>query len=381
MDKFDFAVIGGGMAGASFAARIAERSSVLVLERETSPGYHTTGRSAALFNELYGNAVIMALTRASRAFFDAPPGGFANGPLLTERGALHVGFRDELGPPQRPVCAPPARSIDLREALDRVPILRRSELTWAALDSSARDIDVNALHQGFLRAARKAGAKLVTDAELLALERADDWRITTRAGEFRAAVVVNAAGAWSDQVARIAGAAPLGLKPLRRTVINIEAPAATDISRWPAVMAAEEAFYFKPSAGRLLATPADETPSEPCDARPDELDIAVCVARLERATELSIRRILHSWAGLRTFAADRTPVVGYDPRSDGLFWLAGQGGYGIQTAPALSEVAAALALCNPVPPHVSAQGLDPRALSPVRFGTRAAVDRPQPEMP
>jgi D-arginine dehydrogenase len=362
MEKFDFAVIGAGMAGASFAARVAERSSVLILERESLPGYHTTGRSAALFNELYGNAAIVALTRASRGFYDSPPAGFAHGPLLTERGALHVGFRDGRGAPPSPVCAP---LIDPRDATDRVPILRPSEVAWAALDSSARDIDVKALHQGFLRMARQAGAKLVTDAELLALERADDWRISTRAGDFRAAIVVNAAGAWADRVAHMAGAATLGLRPLRRTVITIEAPAA-DISRWPAVMAAEEAFYFKPSAGRLLATPADETPSEPCDARPDELDIAVCVERLERATQLSVRRILSSWAGLRTFAADRTPVVGYDQRREGFFWLAGQGGYGIQTAPALSEVAAALALREPMPRPIATQGLDPMILSPAR---------------
>ena len=205
------------------------------------------------------------------------------------------------------------------------------------------------------------------DAEVLALQRAGDWRISTRAGSFRAAVIVNAAGAWADRVARIAGAEPLGLRPLRRMVVNIDAPAEADVSRWPVVIAANEEFYFKPTAGRLLATPADETPSEPCDAQPDELDIAVCVDRLERTTVLSVRRVLHSWAGLRTFAADRTPVVGYDPRRDGFFWLAGQGGYGIQTAPALSEVAGALALRESVPSHVRAEGFDAAALSPGRI--------------
>lgn len=368
MQRFDFAVIGAGMAGASFAARVAGRSSVLILEREPLPGYHTTGRSAALFNGLYGNEVIRALTRASRAFYDAPPQGFAESPLLTDRSVLHVGFRNERGAPMRPVCCTQqAHSIGLGEALDRVPILRRRELTWATLDPSACDIDVNALHQGFLRAAKAAGAEVVTDAELLALQRTGDWQITTRAGHFRAAVVVNSAGAWADQVARIAGTKPLGLRPLRRTVINIDAPTEADVSRWPAVIAADEAFYFKPTAARLLATPADETPSEPCDAQPDELDIAVCVDRLERATTLSVRRVLRSWAGLRTFAADRTPVVGYDPRCDGFFWLAGQGGYGIQTAPALSEVAAALALREPIPRHVYAEGFEAAAVSPGRL--------------
>lgn len=351
------------MAGASFAARLAVRSSVLVLEREPLPGYHTTGRSAALFNELYGNAVIRALTRASRAFYDTPPPGFTTGPLLTERGVLHVGFR---GSPTGPISAPPAHPVTLEEAVDRVPILRRDELAWAALDPSACDIDVSALHQGFLHAAKAAGAKVVTDAELVALQRADDWRITTRGGDFRAAVLVNAAGAWADAVARIAGLGPLGLRPLRRTVITLDAPAGADVSRWPAVIPADEAFYFKPAAGRLLATPADETPSEPCDAQPEELDIAQCVDRLERATVLSVRRVLRSWAGLRTFAPDRTPVVGYDPNCDGFFWLAGQGGYGIQTAPALSEMAAALALREPVPAYIRAEGVDAAALSAAR---------------
>lgn len=367
MEKFDFAVIGAGMAGASFAARVAGRASVLVLEREPLPGYHTTGRSSALFNALYGNEVIRALTRASRAFYDAPPEGFTEGPLLTGRSVLHVGFRNGRSAPLPPVCAPPAHPVDLAEALDRVPILRRNELVWASLDPSACDIDVHALHQGFLRMAKMAGAKLVTDAELVALRRTRDWRITTTAESFRAAVIVNAAGAWADRVARIAGVAPLGLRPLRRTVINIDGPAESDISRWPAVMAAGEAFYFKPSGGRLLATPADETPSEPCDAQPGELDVAVCVDRLERATVLSIRRVLRSWAGLRTFAADRTPVVGYDPEREGFFWVAGQGGYGIQTAPALAEVAAALALREPAAPHRHGEELDVAALSPARM--------------
>ncbi len=365
--QFDFAVIGAGIAGASFAARVAGRSSVLLLEREPFPGYHTTGRSAALFNEIYGNEVIRALTRASRSFYDAPPDGFSQTPLLAERSALHVGFRNERGAPACPPSAAPARSIDLAQALDRVSILRRSELAWAVLDPSARDIDVNALHQGFLRTAKRAGAQLITGAELIALQRLDDWRLTTRAGSFRAAVIVNAAGAWADRVAAMAGAEPLSLSPLRRTVITIDAPAGADVSRWPAVIAADETFYFKPAAGRLLATPADETPSDPCDAQPDELDIAVCVDRLERATRLSIRRVLSSWAGLRTFASDRTPVVGYDSQCAAFFWLAGQGGYGIQTAPALSEVAAALALRDPVPAHVRAEGLDARTLSPQRL--------------
>jgi D-arginine dehydrogenase len=267
----------------------------------------------------------------------------------------------------RIVCSPLAKSISIEEAMARVPILRKDVFSCAALEPGACDIDVHALHQGFLRMAKAAGAIVVANAELVSLERGANWHITTSAGDFEAEVVVNAAGAWAEELARMAGATPVGLKPLRRTAISIEPPGGLNVSHWPGVFAADESFYFKPDAGNLLASPGDETPSAPCDAQPEELDIAVCVDLIERATTLSISRVVRSWAGLRTFTPDRSPVVGYALECAGFFWLAGQGGYGIQTAPALSEVAASLALGRPIPAHILAEDLTAEALIPARF--------------
>jgi D-arginine dehydrogenase len=376
MSMFDFAVIGAGIAGASFAARLARRASVLLLEREPFPAYHSTGRSAALFSALYGNETIRCLTRASRAFYASPPKGFAEHALVTPRSIIYVDVGSGCEAVDRLLTSSPlARSISIAQAIDLVPILREDAFTCAALEPSACDIDVQALHTGFLRMAKAGGTAVVTNVELLSLEHRGEWQIMTRSGEYRAAVVVNAAGAWADELARLAGVAPVDLKPLRRTVITVDPPPQFDVCNWPAVIAADESFYFKPDAGRLLASPADETPSAPCDAQPDELDIAVCVDRMERATTLSIRRVVHSWAGLRTFAADRTPVVGYDQNCGGFFWLAGQGGYGIQTAPALSEVAAALALREPVPAYIMDEAFTSAALMPSRLHLCASAER------
>lgn len=365
--QFDFAVIGAGIAGASFAARIASRASVLVLERESFPGYHTTGRSAAIFNALYGNEVVRLLTRASRAFYDAPTENFAESPLLTRRGIVHIGAESERETIDELVRFGGAYPVSVVEVLSRVPILRENLLACAALDPSAADIDVHAVHQGFLRTAKAAGAVVATDAEVTSLARGEVWRIETRAATYQAATIVNAAGAWADQVARMASAAPLDLLPLRRTAIHMDAPPDLDVARWPCVIAVDESFYLKPQGKRLLATPCDATPSVPCDAQPDDLHIAICVERVEYATTLSVRRVARSWAGLRTLAPDLSPVVGYDPERQGFFWLAGQGGSGIQTAPALSELAAALALRESIPQHLADEGLVPAALCPERL--------------
>jgi D-arginine dehydrogenase len=367
MERFDFAVIGAGIAGASFAARMAPHARVLLLEQEPQPGYHATGRSAALYSALYGNAAITALTRASRPFFDAPPPSFADHPLLTPRGVLYCGGEADQAAVDDIAASPLATPLDTAAALARVPVLKPSAARWVAFEASACDIDVNALHQGFLRMARSAGAVLATDAAVTALEFAGCWRISTAAGPYEAEVLVNAAGAWADQIASLAGAAPLGLTPLRRTALLLETPGAGNSAHWPAVIGADESFYFKPDAGLLLASPADETPTAPGDAQPEEMDIAICVDRVEAATTLSIRRVVRAWAGLRTFAPDRSPVVGYDARMNNFFWLAGQGGYGVQTAPALSELAAALALGHPVPASLADQGLLAARLSPARL--------------
>lgn len=369
MRRYDFAIIGAGIAGASAAARLAGRASVLLLEQESAPGYHSTGRSAALYSALYGNDTITAITRASRAFFDSPPAGFSEYPLLSPRGVLFAGSEADAQAIDQIAHLPLARRIGTAEALRLVPVLNEEFAAHCAWESDAFDVDVHGLHQGFLRMARTAGAELICGTGVSALTpEGDGWRIDTTNSVFNAGVVINAAGAWADLVAQLAGAGPLGIQPLRRTAMIIDAGLEGDFSRWPAVIAGDESWYIKPDAGLLLASPADETPTAPCDAQPEELDVAICADRIETRTRLHIKRIVRSWAGLRSFAPDRAPVVGYDAQAKNFFWLAGQGGYGVQTCPALSEIAAALALRRQVPAHVLDEGFDVARVSPLRFG-------------
>ena len=370
----DVVVIGAGIAGASAAAELARRRSVTLLEAEEQPGYHATGRSAAVFAESYGNRVVRALTRASRAFLEAPGPGFAEHPLLLPRGLLFIARRDQLphlGRLEREIGTTGAvRRAEPAEALARVPILRREYLAAALVDETAMDVEVHALHQGYLNLLRAAGGELVTGARATSLERAGGgWTVRTSAGAFRAPLVVDAAGAWADEVGALAGALRIGLSPLRRTCLLVAAPPGVAVAGWPLVIDAEEAFYFKPDAGRILVSPADETPSPPCDARPADLDVAVAVERFTAACDVEVSHVQRRWAGLRSFVAGRTPVVGFDPRAAGFFWLAGQGGYGIQTAPALARLAGALALGEPVPEDLAALGVTAADLSPLpRFG-------------
>ena len=377
METFDIIVIGGGIAGASVGYALAERGSrVLLLERENQPGYHSTGRSAAVYTQAYGNAVIRGLTVAGRGFFDRPPKGFAEHPLLTSRGVMFVGHDGEMELLRQAAAeaqrfVPSARLIGAEEARSRVPVLRRSYVAGAVFEPEARDIDVHALHQGFLRGLKTASGRIQCAAEARALDNVGGlWQVETKLGTFQAEVVVNAAGAWSDDVAKLAGASSVGLVPKRRTVIVFGAPSDMEIDPWPVVIGVAEDFYFKPDAGRLVGSPADETPTPPCDAQPEDLDVAVAVDRIERATEMEIRRIEHKWAGLRSFVADKSPVVGFDPLVEGFFWLAGQGGYGIQTSPALSRLAAALVLEGRIPSEMEDLGITSAALSPSRAALR-----------
>ncbi|MDO9453909.1 MAG: FAD-binding oxidoreductase [Stagnimonas sp.] len=368
MQTYDYAVIGAGIVGASFAARMAPKASVLLLEAEPHPGYHSTGRSAALYTCLYGNELVRAITRAGREFLDAPPPGFAEHPLLTPRGRLYVGGEHSRETIEAFCTSPYVRKMTSAEARAWVPVLRPEAVVHTALDTSAHDIDVNALHLGFLRMAKAAGASLVCNAGVMALEHNQGgWRIVTASGEFRARVLVNAAGAWADTLAGLAGIAPLGITPLRRTAMLIDSPDAAGSANWPAVIAADASYYFKPDAGLILASPCDETPSEPCDAQPEELDIAIGVDRIETATTLNIRRVTRSWAGLRTMTLDRSPVVGYDPRCEDFFWLAGLGGYGVKTSPALSTFAASLALREAAPESFEEVGITAAAMAPNRL--------------
>ncbi|HWA92190.1 MAG TPA: FAD-dependent oxidoreductase [Rhizomicrobium sp.] len=370
-ESFDVVVIGAGIAGASAASHLARTLKVAMLEREEFPGYHSTGRSAALFSESYGNAAVRALSRASRDFFYAPPAGFSEHALVKPRGAMHVARADRMQSLERFAAASDMAGSILRvqgdEARGLCPILKPEAAVAGVLETDAADVDVDALHQGYLRAFRAAGGRLVTHAEVRALaRRAGQWHVETGAGTFRAPIAINAAGAWADTVAAMAGAAPLAIQPCRRTAVLVELPKDMDASRWPMVIDIDETFYMKPDAGLLLISPADETPVAPCDAQPEELDIAIAIDRVEQATTLRIRSLRKRWAGLRSFAPDRSPAIGFDPHAQGFFWLAGQGGYGIQTAPAASRLAAALVRGDALAPDLAAVP----DLSPSRFGTR-----------
>ena len=371
-DEFDIIVLGGGMAGCGLASFLAGRARVLLLEKERHAGMHATGRSAALFSETYGDAPIRALSRASKPFLANPPPEFDLASPLKPRGCLYIATAEQqdrlLTSAEGPLMRGASRVIPAKEARGYCPILRGDYVALALWEEAAQDLDVDALLQAFQRRFRNLGGTFLVDREVRAIGRDQGrWRVATDTHEFKAGVVVNAAGAWADQVATLAGVKPLGIRPLRRTALLVDPPTGAEISAWPCVIDIDEEFYFKPDSGQLLLSPADESPVAPCDAQPEELDIAIAVDRVERATTLEVTRVRHKWAGLRSFAPDRCPVVGYDPRAEGFFWLAGQGGYGIQTAPALSEAAAALVLRETVPTLLSDQGVDMALLSPNRL--------------
>ncbi len=369
----DVVIIGGGIAGASLSYRLAGHRKVVLLEAEAQPGYHSTGRSAALYTATYGHAIIRRLTVTARNFLLSPPAGFSDAPLMRPRRVLWIGREDQSASLERAlgeakIADPNAGVCSIAEALKLCPVLDPAYVAGAILEPEGYDIDVHALHQGYLSAFRRAGGEVVTGARARSIRaKAAGWEVSTGDETYACAVVVNAAGAWADEVAGLAGVAPVGLTPKRRTAITFDPPAGAAVADWPCVLDVDETFYFKVDAGRILASPADETPSHPCDAQPEELDIAVTVDRVEAATTLSVRRIVARWAGLRTFASDKVPVVGMDPGAPGFFWLAGQGGYGIMTSPSLGAVAAQLILEGRISETVSGLGVSAEALSPARF--------------
>ena len=374
MQEYDFVIVGAGIAGVSVAYHLSPHARVLILERENVAAYHTTGRSAALHSETYGSAEIRAITVASGRFYRNPPTGFADHPVLTPRGSLIVGRAGQSAAMDKAqadfaALVPSVRRVDRAEALKLQPLLRPEAVEGGGvLEPEADDMDVAAIHGGFLRGVRAAGCTLRLNAELTELERKGGrWSIKLRDGEtVSAANIINAAGAWADVVGGLAGAKTIGLAPKRRTAFTFDAPNGLDIAPLPMTIDFDESFYFKPEVGQFLASPADETPSPPCDAQPEEMDIAIAVDRIESATTLSIRRIKNRWAGLRSFVADKNLVVGYDPAAQGFFWLAGQGGYGIQTGAAAGRLAAALALGRGMPEDIAALGVTETALSPIR---------------
>jgi D-arginine dehydrogenase len=360
---YDIAVVGAGMAGASLAAELAPEARVLLLEAEDAPGYHATGRSAAFWEECYGGPGVVPLTRASGAYL-------AEHGFLTPRGALYIGraedraamdaFRDSYHGTGVTIerLAPAALG-------GRVPHIR-PEWTEALHQPACADIDVAGLHQHYLAMARRHDADVATRARVAGLAREGGaWTITGGRGEtWRAMTIVNAAGAWADEVARLAGVQPVGIAPFRRTVavLRVDPPAPADL---PLVLDIGGGFYFKPDAGRLWLSPHDEIPSEPCDAAPEELGVAIAIDRFQQVTDWRIESVERRWAGLRSFAPDRKPVYGHDPEAPGFFWFAGQGGFGIQTAPAAARLGAQMLLGYG--PDAMTAGIDPAAYTPKRF--------------
>jgi D-arginine dehydrogenase len=375
MTQADFIIIGGGIAGASTGYWLSRHGRVIVLERESHPAYHSTGRSAALYTAAYGTAQVRALTLASRDFFDAPPEGFCEHPLLTPRGEMTVDFTgdpDELNRQYLSAKAsvPEMQLLSADEACARLPILRRDKVHGALYDPSASDIDTDALHQGYLRGIRRNQGQVHTDCEVQGLQRDADgqWHVSTQGAHFSAPILINAAGAWADQVGVLAGARPLGLQPKRRAAFIFPGPEGLDIHHWPMLVSLDESFYMKPDAGMFLGSPANADPVEPHDVQPEELDIAMGIYQIEEATTLTIRRPTRTWAGLRSFVSDGDLLSGFDPLVPGLFWVAAQGGYGIQTSPAMGQASAALVRGEALPEALTRFGLNAAMLSPARLG-------------
>jgi D-arginine dehydrogenase len=372
-NRADFLIVGAGIAGASVAYWLARHGRVVVLEREQQPGYHSTGRSAALFAESYGTPQVRALTRASRAFFDAPPQGFCDHPLLSARGALIVAMRgqEDLLRARWQTLSTLGETLRLlspAETCAMLSVLRPEEVIGSIFDPHAADIDVHALQQGYLRGLSRNGGLVVCDAEVSAVQRSQDlWWLDAGGQKYAAPVLVNAAGAWADHIATLAAVAPIGLEPRRRAAFLFAPPENVDTTRWPLTIGVAEDWYFKPDAGLLLGSPANADPVPPHDVQAEELDIATGIYRIEQATTLSIRRPSHRWAGLRSFVADGDLVGGFDPLHRGFFWIAAQGGYGIQTSPAMGESCAALLRGQPIPACLADFGFSAAMLSPQRL--------------
>lgn len=374
VQEADVIVIGGGIAGASVAGELSRDVKVVLLEREDQPGYHSTGRSAALFSEAYGPEIIRRLSCATRSWLENPPEGTTQSPLLSELGVLWLARTGEerlleefISETRRTGAS--VKALQEASILKLLPILKPGQFVGAAYEVDAKSMDVNAIHQVWLRLMKRQGGRIECKAEVTGLARRHGtWTVSTADGRtFKAPLVVNAAGAWADVVAGMAGVRPIGLVPKRRTVVTVDLPPGVDASGWPLTGDIAHTFYFKRDSGRLIVSPADETPVEPQDIQPDEYDIAVAIDRFEQATTVQVRRPGRCWAGLRCFVEDRLPVVGFAPDAEGFFWLAGQGGYGIQTCAGLARTAAALVRGKPLPASVTEFGITAEAISPRRL--------------
>ena len=373
MTTYDIVIVGAGIGGAALAHALMARApglKLLILEAEDQPGYHTTGRSAAFYAETYGGPSVQPLTSASKAFFNGPPADFADTAIVSPRGALHIRHADAPGSLAALVTefqegGVAHQRLGPEGILKLIPQLRPEWAQTAIWEPGCSDIDVAGLHQAYLRAAKRQGATFATNARALSIRRSgNQWQIATPAGDFVASTVVNAAGAWADEVATLAGVAPIHIQPLRRTIVvtEVRPDAPADL---PVVMDAGGSLYFKPDAGRLWISPHDETLDVPHDVQPDEMDMAVALDRFEQMCDWPIRRLASKWAGLRNFAPDRLPVIGADPAQPAFHWCAGQGGWGIQTAPAASAIGAALLLGEA--PDDAYAAIDINLYDPARF--------------
>ena len=367
-NHFDIIIIGAGIAGASVAAHLAEDRTVAILDMEDRAGYHTTSRSASSYEPNYGPKPILALTRASKEFFMQPPEGFTDAPIFTKRGSLVLEAKGQEREAQNFL----AKAVDIEELSEAqsralVPILRQGYATRGFFEAGTGALDVDLLHRGYLKLFKQRGGVLKLEAGATKITKTSDtWHIETPQGEFTAKLIVNAAGAWGDQVAVLAGIKAVGLIPKRRSIGVISVPD-FDVMKWPFMVDCAETWYTVPQSGKLLVSSADATPVEPHDAYADDEAIAIGIDRLMQATTLDVQRLEHSWGGLRTFSPDGAPVVGFDPSTDGFFWLVGQGGYGIQSSPALSRTAAAMVLKQNIPEDVLAAGLNVADILPDRF--------------
>lgn len=381
MEQFDIIIVGGGIAGVSAGYELAQEGSVLILEKEEYPGQHATGRSAAVYAASYGSdrPALLALSKASAAFFEAPPEGFCEHPLIGSRGVMYVAHEDKLDRlresfEQLRQVNRGLRLLDEAAIREKMPALRSEFTKQAIYEEQVYDVDVHGLQEGYLKGFRQRGGEIRVSHAVDKLDYIDgQWTVTCGENSYRAPVIINAAGAWADKVAELAAVAPVGLKPLRRTAILVDPPEGITPDGWPMVVELEEEFYIKPDAGKVLVSPADETLSPPCDAQPEEIDVAYAAHYAETAMEMKVRQVDHSWSGLRSFVDDRNPVIGYAADAPGFFWLAAQGGYGIQTAPAAARLAASLVIKRGLPMDIAELGLTESAVSPARLEVESCV--------
>src|SRR4051812_27168243 len=388
MSTSDFIVVGGGIAGLSAAARLVRHGRVVVLEAEEALGYHSSGRSVSFSHYGIGNAAVRGMTAWSRPFFETPPEGFADAPIARLMPTLYFASETQLPA----LLALKAEMDAYTDAIETVDAGRMAELCsrlrtggggaiQGLFDPTGLKLDAAAMLQGHAKAVRAAGGEVLTGRRVATVEAKEGWTVTTEAGEaFSAPILVNAAGAWADRIAGLAGVAPLGLSPRRRTIIVLDPPGGLDASAWPFIHSAAGDFYMLPEAGQLLASPADEEEDDPCDAAPSDYDVALTAFKVEEYMDFPVRRVAHRWAGLRSFVADRTPTAGFDLNAPAFFWLIGQGGYGLQTSPAMAAIVEALVTGAAWPEGLAELGVLPKAVRPERLRA-SAVGSSHPAQP